>query len=434
MQISYMNQPELVPPMVLRVYDDLPSPAMSTPSRMTNYMDGGRRLASRASSRASSRARALSQSRSSLFAKKQPSRKPITIGRPTEFRRTDAPFARGASPFRPLELSIYLPGNRLSPLPSFSEEYEDLEALQYPARALIRAKSDDALSRMSTFTVRRKPVASVSRYSSFDASSSIYESHASFSSSPQLKQTTASYSSPQLSSANNPHATKDHSACQLPPLPVAARVRTLSEPPNTERRPRLADTRRRATSEERHRVQSRSVDFDTITEERIDEGDDDARSVSSVYDTPEMPSHAFESVPVQASSKSSFSRPKTPRQPASVSSLYEDETTEPATYSRVAQWITKSPYTEANAASYNTSPARTEHTRNTSISSFSSGPSMTNVSSVTSGTYPSRRPTFEIKRTESQGMDKVREVERLPPPPYREVEVVNDGTGVGMAF
>lgn len=101
------SQPHLVPPMKLVFYDNLPSPGPPPRSSVFSFwMTEGRNLASRASSPAG------------LATWKKPTKRP-TISGPSNFRRIDPVRARPQ--FRPLELSIYMPGNRLSDLPEFDE-------------------------------------------------------------------------------------------------------------------------------------------------------------------------------------------------------------------------------------------------------------------------------------------------------------------------
>jgi len=81
------------------------------------------------------------------------------IGAPTDFRRVTEPLPTRRRSFRPLELSIYLPNGRLSPLPDFntSEWETKLPQLRAPAPAFLRYTSGDAeLTR--NFSIKRKPV------------------------------------------------------------------------------------------------------------------------------------------------------------------------------------------------------------------------------------------------------------------------------------
>lgn len=76
------------------------------------------------------------------------------ISAPTNFRHVEMAMPRRTERFRPLELSIYMPENQLSPiqLPHF-EPAEDI--LSYPPAALVHTRSESALS---NFTIRRKPL------------------------------------------------------------------------------------------------------------------------------------------------------------------------------------------------------------------------------------------------------------------------------------
>lgn len=150
------DQPRTVPPLKMDIFDDRPSTRSSFAP--PQWLADGRDLVSRASTRASFSVRSCR------------SRRP-TIGDPSDFRRVLISDRR-RDEFRPLELSIYLPGNKLSPLPFFSEAFEGEHVrLEYPANALVRARTDSLLYRPSTsFTIPRKPVASMAETASTSGS------------------------------------------------------------------------------------------------------------------------------------------------------------------------------------------------------------------------------------------------------------------------
>lgn len=148
------SQPHLVPPMKLVFYGDLPSPGGHDQSRsslpsLPPWVQETRSLASRASQRASV-----------LLTRKKTQSRPV-IGAPTDFRRVE-PIARRRS-FRPLELSIYLPGNRLSDLPEFSIFDLDTPGQPSPPAKALTSPFDSSghLRRDSgPFQLSRKPVGS----------------------------------------------------------------------------------------------------------------------------------------------------------------------------------------------------------------------------------------------------------------------------------
>lgn len=125
------NQPHLVPPMKLVFYDDMPAtPQPPPPSQLSQLVAQGRNLASRASS---------------LSVRKKPSSRPSISG-PLPTQSADGLPFRRRNQYRPLELSIYLPDNRLSDLPDFNvADFDDLGEIQLPAKALIRSKSEERL-------------------------------------------------------------------------------------------------------------------------------------------------------------------------------------------------------------------------------------------------------------------------------------------------
>ena len=145
------DQPHLVPPMKLVFYDEMPqSPMMPprSPHRVSQWVSHGRDIASRASDRASLRVR-KKVSKQSITA-------PILITHPS-----DLPFRREPR-YRPLELSIYLPGNRLSDLPEFEDiDFTDTGVIQLPPKALLRARSEDLLNSRSSPSQKLKPTISM---------------------------------------------------------------------------------------------------------------------------------------------------------------------------------------------------------------------------------------------------------------------------------
>ncbi|KAJ5662200.1 uncharacterized protein N7477_009816 [Penicillium maclennaniae] len=167
MQVCH-NQPHLVPPMKLVVYEDLPSPSIDHKrhNSLSSWISDGRTLASRASTQAS-------------MSFKRQSTVPLKIGAPSDFRRVEGFSFQPSTPrtppipikYQPLELSIYRSGNRLSDLPEFDDfefaEDRHRQTLAVPPRTLsptgVRAqRCQSANARLS---MSRKPVGSGNRRS-----------------------------------------------------------------------------------------------------------------------------------------------------------------------------------------------------------------------------------------------------------------------------
>lgn len=186
MQICY-DQPQTVAQPRAEPVHPRPTTSHSMGRHVSQWVANGRDFATRASSRAS--VYTLSRPRKS-HSKARPS-----IGRPMDFRHTDGldgvdgiqsmiddapmPIRRRRS-FTPLELSIYLPENRLSPLPDFlSTEWDKLpDSLEIPALALVRNRDSRTSSvssnpSTSSYLIQRKPVGSGSRRSSIQSQSSV---------------------------------------------------------------------------------------------------------------------------------------------------------------------------------------------------------------------------------------------------------------------
>ena len=131
-QVDIMyQQPHLVPPMKLTVWDELPP--TPPPSVTTRFFAQSRSLASRASERATLSGWGRASIRPSISS-------PMLAVAAADTR----PVRRRS--FRPLELSIYLPSNRLSDLPEFDAvSFTEIGEITMPARALLRARSAEVV-------------------------------------------------------------------------------------------------------------------------------------------------------------------------------------------------------------------------------------------------------------------------------------------------
>lgn len=140
------QQPHLVPPMRLTVFDSLPpTPGLRPQSQLSQWMTQGRNLASRASERAS------------VSIKKKASMRPLVRNRGAAKSADDLPMRRHRE-FRPLELSIYLSANRLSDLPQFDLiNFTESGEIAMPPRALLRCKSEEVFPPSFTVPLPRKP-------------------------------------------------------------------------------------------------------------------------------------------------------------------------------------------------------------------------------------------------------------------------------------
>jgi hypothetical protein len=219
------HQPRLIP-------SPIPEPQERPSTRGREWATRTRSFASRASSRGSFSVRRK------LNAYNGP-RRP-RIGAPSDFRHVENSIPRRTETFRPLELSIYMPENQLSPiLPHFgaiddlSFPSDDLKDLPYPPTALTHSRSESALS----FRIPRKPVRSSSGTSS--------EWTANFRPRPE------SLSAQELLAALE---------TQLPKAPPPARLRAMTEPPAYERV--------KSALHEKFELEQRLRDIDVIIEER----------------------------------------------------------------------------------------------------------------------------------------------------------------------
>ncbi|KAH8804970.1 hypothetical protein F5884DRAFT_797970 [Xylogone sp. PMI_703] len=163
------------------------------------------------------------------------------IGHPSNFRHiaNALPSKREGSGFRPLELSIYQPHNQLSPiLPHFTPEQPPTLANNpsdstCPSETATHSRSDSALS----FRIPRKPLRSNSEESSDQGS--------------QHQPQSASVNPQELVAALEK---------QLPQIPPAARLRSMTEPP--------VYRRVKTALQEKSEIEQRLKKIDTILEER----------------------------------------------------------------------------------------------------------------------------------------------------------------------
>ncbi|KIW63390.1 hypothetical protein PV04_10238 [Phialophora macrospora] len=127
MRIMY-QQPHLVPPMKLTVFDELPpTPTPPLPSQLSQWVSQGK-----------------ASLRSSLSIRRHASKPSISAPQPPLPPSEQLPFRRAVPGYRPLELSIYMPSNRLSDLPAFDRlSFTEGGEIKPPPRALVRTKSEE---------------------------------------------------------------------------------------------------------------------------------------------------------------------------------------------------------------------------------------------------------------------------------------------------
>ena len=194
------HQPRLVP-------SPIPEPQERPTTRGREWVTRSKSFANRTSSRGSFAVRRQ------LNAYNGYQRRPH-IGPPSNFRHLEHALPKQREIFRPLELSIYMPENQLSPiLPHFGNiddvSYNPQEKeLPYPPAAVMHTRSESALSHR----IPRKPLRLSSRASSEWTG--------------QIKTGRESYGASELL------ATLDS---QLPQAPPPARLRAMTEPPSYER-------------------------------------------------------------------------------------------------------------------------------------------------------------------------------------------------------
>lgn len=223
MEICY-DQPRLVPAPRPEPRHQRSASHSSTLTLASKWMDRSRSLASRASGQGSVLLRESIGPRP---------RRP-TIGAPSDFRRVEPDLARPRTEgYRPLELSIYLPRNRLSPLPDFysptTDGPADPDMPAPPLPVVVRTTSILSLP-SSEYRIARKPIGSSSdlgwharTHQSFDALSAASGLGTDWVVHPLRPR-------PSLPAALNSHGPTSTVYKQLPKPPPTVRSQSHTEP------------------------------------------------------------------------------------------------------------------------------------------------------------------------------------------------------------
>ncbi|KAL8827435.1 MAG: hypothetical protein Q9191_003183 [Dirinaria sp. TL-2023a] len=312
----------------------------SRSSRPSQWLAEGRQLASRASSRAS-------------FSTRRRRTTVGSIGAPYDFKKVEPPPARAR--FRPLTLSIHIPGNELSPLPEFDRaHHDDSNGLTFPQRALTKSRSDPILSRPSTsFAILRKPVPSYAALTDFSRCS--MDSRYTLNTLPSLPQSSATSQQPPTrrpSIASTSQSTRDFLDSldtRLPQSPPLLRSKSGPEPVYTlYRRASEQSLRLRTHLEERERV---TAWCDTILEDNK-EGDGDRSATVRDILQPTTPTETKAQLSSQRSAEwfgsplfPSLNQGSQQRNQEAVTSWEERNVSRPpvpSTRSRISQWLLRS--------------------------------------------------------------------------------------------
>ena len=257
MTIEY-GQPRLVPPPAFPELDEKPT------SKSQEWATRSRTFASRASSRGSFSMKRIVHAHDRFYSGRPPRK--ISIGAPQDFRHVENAIPRPAPTFRPLELSIYVPGNnQLSPILPFLFNPEDSGVLVDDVYGSEYAPTHSRSGSSLSFRIPRKPIRTSSR------ASSEWTAH--------FKPRPESLSAQELLAALE---------SELPQVPFPSRSRALTAPPAYERV--------KSALHEKYELEQRLKNIDEAIEER-----------QSLY---------FNSRPA--------SRATTTDRPASITSIYEE--------------------------------------------------------------------------------------------------------------
>ena len=360
------EQPQPVQPLSFETRD--PQTTNPTPHRASQWLADSRSFASRASNKASLTNRRSRARRTTVG----------SIGAPYDFKRVEQPRGRGVG-YRPLILSIHLPGNELPALPEFDEATLHDTFLALPPPALTKSRSEPLLSRSSTaFSIPRKPVPS--RVASMDVSRSSIDSR--YTLNDMARGSQSLRRQPSVAPSHSTHDFLDALDARLPQSPPLSHSKSGPEPVYTlYRRASEQSLRLRTHLEERQQLERRFPECDTIMEDK--EGDLDKSPVfdrltgsallgEKDLDTPKQPSQAVEEVTCQ--------RPRAP-----------------STRTRISQWLLRAnsastipPASKPEEPFYSLRPSST-HDR-TSMSSSLYSTSSTAAEPITTWTTPRSSP------------------------------------------
>lgn len=282
--------------------------------RPSQWLADGRSFASMASSRASLATRRNVLQRTTIE----------SIGAPYDFKKMEPPRGRGEG-FRPLTLSIHVPGNELPPLPEFDEAYLDDARLTFPPPALTKSRSEPMLLRRpsTAYSIPRKPVASraVSMDVSMDISRPSVDSRYTFNDNVRAPQSI--YRRPSIASSHSTQDFLDTLDARLPQSPPLSRTKPGPEPVYTlYRKASDQSLRLRTHLEERQQIERRFPECDTIMEDR--EGDLDRSPIMTRQTGPALLGE--EAPPAQ----------QPPQQSEEVT---YNRLRAPSTRTRISQWL-----------------------------------------------------------------------------------------------
>lgn len=281
------SQPQLQRPLILpSLHSDIDPPASSENRRQSKrsslWLGEGPEMASRAISKA----RTLSTHSAMPSSQRRSASRRFMVSEPADFGRVCLSPVPRLPAFRPIQLSIYTPGNELPKLPIFSDDPEDVDDIPVvsevprPPQAWMRARSETLPTRTaSNFSIPRKPLAS--SQSSIDVAQRSLDNEVTIAEPMWRPRNSSLYhmrprrvgSANSLGSRSNQDFVEMLNA-PLPPLPGLPELSVTSTDPFAEpsssilRRASDQSKRLQTHLQEREQVDVRSPDCSTIAEER----------------------------------------------------------------------------------------------------------------------------------------------------------------------
>ena len=371
----HREQPRPIEPLTFESQE--PPPSSQHSHRASQWIADGRSFASRASNRASVATRRNVRRRPTIE----------SIGAPYDFKKVELPQARTPG-FRPLTLSIHLPGNELPPLPEFDEALLEDTTLTFPAPALTKSRSDPMLSRRpsTAFSIPRKPVPS--RAVSMDFPRSSIDSR--YTLNETVRPSQSLHRRPSIAPSHTTQDLLDTLEARLPQSPPLARSKSGPEPVYTlYRKASDQSLRLRTHLEERQQLERRFPECDTIMEDK--EGDFEKSPILTRLTGPEL-------LGEDETPAAQVPGPNV----AELQEVIRQRPRAPSTRTRISQWLMRAnpaslPYTAAKCEEpaqlsfYALRPSSTNHRTSVSSSVYSMSSTAADPT-VTAWTTPRSSP------------------------------------------
>lgn len=280
----------------MTIRDDQPRPVLSPisdpperPSKASSreLLERSRTYASQISKRGAFSARRRVNAYNGVRSRRPQIGRPMQISDPSDFKHVGRAIPRRTEGFRPLQLSIYMPDNQLSPLmPHFRELGADDSVVTCPPQAVMtHSRSGSAVS---SSTIPRKPLkpSAILRLERRSARDSVDERESPLSTTSEWVALQPLKPPPRIPESASTQELMQALEAQLPRPPPAVRLRSTFESPHLVR---AAEQYGRVKSAliERQVLYEQLKKLDTILEQRRSLYIGKSSRVTSVYNQPQ---------------------------------------------------------------------------------------------------------------------------------------------------